>query len=47
MLIANIRFLIIMGVILTSAITFFIWCCKNSMSEYQKMSKNKERRIIQ
>ena len=35
----NIKFLIIMGILLFSAITFFVWSCRNSISEYEKIVK--------
>lgn len=39
----NIRFLIIIGTLLISAISFFVWVCVTGKSEHQKMlERNKK-----
>lgn len=43
MYIRNAYFLAEMAFLLGSAIAFFIWCCKNSKSEYQRMLEENRR----
>jgi len=45
MYIRNVYFLIEMAFLFVSAIVFSVWCCRNSVNEYQKMLRNKNKEV--